>query len=108
MQNLRRPYGKGSIQHASAKHKAIATPTCLILPVAPHKLVACISFAAPTRHDGAYHDGDEDAHEDEEEANVRELGQSAVGKHDDEAGEPGDDEVDDEDVPAFEGVPRVE
>jgi hypothetical protein len=105
---LRCSNGKSSIQHARAKHKSIALPAGLVLPVFPYEFVTRIPFSTSTGHDGTDHDGNENTHEDEEEPDVCQFGQGAVRKHDDEAGEPGDDEVDDEDMPAFEGVAGVE
>lgn len=106
--DLRCPHSKSPIQHPSAKHKPIALPSRLVLPVFPHKLVTRISLSASTGHDSAYHDGDENTNEDEEETDVRQFGQRAIGEHDDEAGEPGNDEIDDEDVPALKGIAGVE
>ena len=65
-----------------------------------------MSLARPTWHDCAYHDRNEYTQQDEEETNVCEFRKCAVGEHDDCAGDPGDDEVDDEDGAAAPGSRR--
>ena len=67
-----------------------------------------MTIAGLRRHDGANQDGNENARENQEQANVGYGRQGAVGEHDDKTGKPGDDEVYDEDVPAFVGVPFME
>lgn len=106
--NSRCAHCKSPVQHARTKHKAITTPARLILPFSEYKVCACVALACPTGHDCAHHDCDEDTHQDEEKANVCEFGQRAVSEHDDETRDPGNDEVSDKDMPALEGVARVE
>lgn len=105
---LRCTNGKSSVQHSRTKDEAVTAPTCLVRPLLPYKLAARVSFACLTWHDCAYHDGDEDAHEDEEEANVGQFREGAICEHDNGAGKPSHDEIYDEDVPALIGIAWVE
>ena len=59
-------------------------------------------------HDGANEDGGEDTGEDEDEADVIDRRQAAVGEHDGQSAGPGHDDIDDENVPAFGHVVWVE
>lgn len=96
--------GKSSIQHSRTKDEAVTAPTCLIRPLLPYKLAARVSFARLAWHDCAYHDGDEDTHEDEEEADVGQFREGAICEHDDGARKPSYDEIHDENVPALIGI----
>ena len=96
------------IEHARTKNKPIAPPSSLILPLFPNKVTARIPFSRLTRHDGAHHDCDEDASQNEEEAEIGDRRECAVGEHDAETTRPGDDKIGDEYVPGLVCIVGVE
>lgn len=106
--NLRCPDSKRSIQHACAKHESITRPAGLVLPLLPHKAARCIAFPCPARHDCTNEYSDEYSRQNKKQADVCQRRQGAVGKHDDEASKPGDDEIDDEDMPALKDIAFME
>ncbi len=63
--------------------------------------MTCVAFSGLRRHNGANHDGDKAASENQEKANIGQCWEGAVGVHNNECRDPSVEKVDDKDVPAF-------
>lgn len=108
--SLRSPNGICTIKHPHTKHQPIALPPSLILPLLPHKRAGRMSLAAQflRRHDSAHHDSDKHAQQYQDESNIGDDRQCAVGKHDEKAARPVYNQKRHEDVPALVDVIGME
>ena len=92
---------KRTVQHPQQEYESIARVSCAVLPVLPDRISACIRLVIDMRHDGADQDGNEDSRDYCEASNYLNLRERAIHVQDDAASDPGDDDVDHEDMPAL-------
>ena len=93
--------GESTIQHPSAEDEAIARITGIVFPGAPYKRVGRVWLAVDVRHDGTDNDGDQDASNDEEGAQLLDLWNRSVHEQADEGGEPDEKDVGHKDLPSL-------
>ena len=97
----------GTVQHAHDEDEALLRVVGLVGPFLPHGVVGAVFEAVDMRHHSAHDDGDEDAGQDQEHANVTDEWQEAVHEEHGAAAEPGADDETDEEVPRLRLEARV-